>query len=143
MLVQRGAEAGFEVFVTPAVLQADSEAPYSSSAIRQLLRDGDARAAALMGHSWSIEGSVSHGDKRGRTIGFPTANMELGDYLQPAFGVYAVRAEILSGPCRAKFMTGWQIWVCARPWAAPRHVLRHTYSTLTATYMISIWAWRC
>ncbi|MEC7511799.1 MAG: adenylyltransferase/cytidyltransferase family protein, partial [Pseudomonadota bacterium] len=65
MLVQRGAEASFEVFVAPAVLQADSEAPYSSSAIRQLLRDGNVRAAAaLMGHSWSIEGSVKHGDKR-------------------------------------------------------------------------------
>ena len=144
MLVQRGAEAGFEVFVTPAVLQADSEAPYSSSAIRQLLRDGDVRAAAaLMGHSWSIEGSVSHGDKRGRTIGFPTANMELGDYLQPAFGVYAVRAEILSGPCRAKFMTGWQIWVCARPWAAPRRGWKHICSTLTAIYTIRNWVLRC
>ena len=53
MLVQRGAEAGFEVFVTPAVLQADSEAPYSSSAIRQLLRDGDVRARPP---SWAIAG---------------------------------------------------------------------------------------
>ena len=107
MLHQRGAEAGFEVFVTPALLQADNQAPYSSSAIRQLLRDGDARAAAaLMGHSWSIEGSVNHGDKRGRTIGFPTANMELGDYLQPAFGVYAVRAEILSGPLQGQIHDG-------------------------------------
>ena len=49
MLVQRGAEAGFEVFVTPAVLQADSEAPYSSSAIRQLLRDGDVRCRSTHG----------------------------------------------------------------------------------------------
>ena len=144
MLQQRGALAGFEVFITPAVLQADSEAPYSSSAIRQHLRDGDVRAAAaLLGHSWSIEGSVNHGDKRGRTIGTPTANMELGDYLQPAFGVYAVRAEILSGPCRAKFMTGWQIWVCARPWAAPRHGWRHICSTLTAIYTIRNWVLRC
>ena len=51
----------------------------------------------LMGHSWSIEGSVSHGDKRGRTIGFPTANMQLGDYLEPAFGVYAVRGNSVWG----------------------------------------------
>jgi riboflavin kinase/FMN adenylyltransferase len=107
MLHQRGAEAGFEVFVTPALLQADNQAPYSSSAIRQLLRDGDVRAAAaLMGHSWSIEGSVNHGDKRGRTIGFPTANMELGDYLRPAFGVYAVRAEILSGALQGQIHDG-------------------------------------
>jgi riboflavin kinase/FMN adenylyltransferase len=71
------------------------------------LRDGDVRAAAaLMGHSWSIEGSVNHGDKRGRTIGFPTANMELGDYLQPAFGVYAVRTEILSGPLQGQIHDG-------------------------------------
>ena len=107
MLHQRGAEAGFEVFITPAVLQTDTRTPYSSSAIRQLLRDGDVRgAAALMGHSWSIEGSVTHGDKRGRTIGFATANMELGDYLQPAFGVYAVRAEILSGPLQGQVHDG-------------------------------------
>lgn len=107
MLQQRGAAAGFDVFITSAVVQADGQTPYSSSAIRALLRDAKVReAATLMGHDWIIEGTVQHGDKRGRTIGFPTANMELGDYLQPAFGVYAARAEILSGPLQGQVHDG-------------------------------------
>jgi riboflavin kinase/FMN adenylyltransferase len=48
----------------------------------------------LLGHWWTVEGRVEHGDKRGRTIGFPTANMRL-DGLKPAYGIYAVRATIL------------------------------------------------
>jgi riboflavin kinase/FMN adenylyltransferase len=51
-------------------------------------------AAKLLGHYWSVESRVEHGDARGRTIGVPTANMRLTDCLHPAFGVYAVRATI-------------------------------------------------
>jgi riboflavin kinase/FMN adenylyltransferase len=50
-------------------------------------------AAALLGRYWEIDGRVAVGDRRGRTIGFPTANLGLGDYLRPAFGVYAVRVS--------------------------------------------------
>ena len=49
----------------------------------------------MLGHYWSVEARVEHGDKRGRTIGFPTINMKLVDCIQPAFGIYAVRAKVL------------------------------------------------
>ena len=68
----------------------------SSTQIREALKQGrPERAAELLGHYWSIEGRVEHGDGRGRGIGFPTANMRLQDCLQPAFGVYAVRVSII------------------------------------------------
>ncbi len=68
---------------------------YSSTLVRQALQIGEARkAAALLGHWWSINGRVTRGDQRGRTIGFPTANVELGESLQPKLGVYAVRVHI-------------------------------------------------
>jgi riboflavin kinase/FMN adenylyltransferase len=66
---------------------------YSSTRIREALRAGMVReAAGLLGHAWEIEGAVERGDQRGRTIGFPTANVALGEHLRPRFGVYAVRA---------------------------------------------------
>lgn len=77
---------------------------YSSTLVRKALQNGEARkSAALLGHWWSINGRVTKGDQRGRTIGFPTANIELGESLQPKLGVYAVRVmvegsdKILSG----------------------------------------------
>ena len=54
-------------------------------------------AAALSGRPFSIVGPVTHGDARGRTIGFPTANIPLGRHLEPARGVYAVRATLPDG----------------------------------------------
>lgn len=66
---------------------------FSSTLIRAHLTEGRPRAAAeLLGHWWEVEGRVRQGFRRGRTIGFPTANLTLGDYLRPALGVYAVRA---------------------------------------------------
>ncbi|HMA51816.1 MAG TPA: riboflavin biosynthesis protein RibF, partial [Magnetospirillaceae bacterium] len=71
---------------------------YSSNLIRQSLLDGKPdNAARLLGRPWEIEGRVETGDQRGRTIGFPTANLHLGDYMRPAIGVYAVRAGIDQG----------------------------------------------
>lgn len=71
---------------------------FSSSTIRQLLQDGRPREAArFLGHPWFIRGTVAHGDQRGRILGFPTANIELGDVLEPALGVYAVRVARASG----------------------------------------------
>jgi len=68
---------------------------YSSTVVRKALQNGEARkAAALLGHWWTINGEVIEGDKRGRTIGFPTANMQLGDSLEPKLGVYAVRVRM-------------------------------------------------
>jgi riboflavin kinase/FMN adenylyltransferase len=73
----------------------DAEGPISSSRIRRLLQDGyPERAAALLGHPHTIRGIVTHGDARGRTIGFPTANIALTRHLEPARGVYAVTATL-------------------------------------------------
>jgi len=92
MLREAGAKFGFGVSVIDPVRGGD--AVYSSTHIRELLRDGKPReAAAQLGRFWEIDGRVALGDQRGRTIGFPTANLGLGEYLRPAFGVYAVRVS--------------------------------------------------
>ncbi len=71
------------------------DAKISSTRIREALREGKPEIAAeLLGHPWTVEGRVEHGDQRGRTIGFPTANVSLEGYLEPALGVYAVRVEL-------------------------------------------------
>ena len=89
-----GERWGFGVTVV-APLEAAGGTVYSSTRIRQDLAQGLMReAAAMLGRPFEIEGRVEMGDQRGRTIGFPTANLRLGDYLRPAGGVYAVRVEI-------------------------------------------------
>jgi riboflavin kinase/FMN adenylyltransferase len=73
----------------------DDGEPISSSRIRDALEAGDCETAArLLTRPFAIEGMVEHGDKRGRTIGYPTANIALGPYLRPRFGVYAVRGRL-------------------------------------------------
>lgn len=70
----------------------------SSSRIREALKAGDCAAATrLLTRPFAIEGVVQHGDKVGRTIDFPTANLELGTYLRPAYGIYAVRGRLPGG----------------------------------------------
>ena len=77
------------------------EGEISSTRIRQALTDGDPREAArLLGHLHRIEGEVLHGDKRGRDLGYPTANLSLAGLHLPRFGVYAVEVDILTGPHR-------------------------------------------
>lgn len=88
------AEAGFTVTALPPQRRAAGEA-FASTLIRDHLREGAPEAAAtLLGRPFTITGRVRHGDKRGRTIGFPTANLTLGAYLRPAFGVYAVTVSV-------------------------------------------------
>src|ERR1700761_5599551 len=97
LLVEYGRRFGFGVSIAQPVADADGE-KCSSSAIRQALRDArPERAAALLGRPFAIEGVVVHGDKLGRTIGFPTANMPMEDYVRPAFGIYAVRTRLADG----------------------------------------------
>jgi riboflavin kinase/FMN adenylyltransferase len=86
-----GETHGFGVSIyTPVIAEGDQK--ISSSDIRAALKRGDAkRAAHLLGHDWTVSGHVQKGDQRGRTIGFPTANVPLRGYLEPALGVYAVR----------------------------------------------------
>ncbi len=92
LLREAGKTRGFEVTVIEPV--SGGGAVYSSTHIRELLRAGKPReAAAQLGRFWEIDGRVALGDQRGRTIGFPTANLGLGEYLRPAFGVYAVRVS--------------------------------------------------
>ena len=70
----------------------------SSSKIRDLIQQGDVeRASGLLGRDYSIFGKVVEGVKRGRTLGFPTANLETADELYPRAGVYAVEVECRQG----------------------------------------------
>jgi riboflavin kinase/FMN adenylyltransferase len=76
-------------------------APYSSSRARELLRAGDPQAAAaILGRPFAIAAHVKHGDHRGRLLGFPTANLPLGDHMRPRAGVYAVQARLADGAVR-------------------------------------------
>ena len=76
----------------------EAGAPVSSSRIRAALQAGDCRTAArLLTRPFAIEGEVEHGDKRGRALGYPTANVALDRYLRPRFGVYAVRGLLPGG----------------------------------------------
>ena len=76
----------------------DDHGAISSSRIRDALKAGDPREAArLLTRPFAIEGTVQHGDKRGRTIGYPTANIDLGPYLRPRYGIYAVRGRLADG----------------------------------------------
>ena len=95
----RKAEAlGMGLTLVPPVT--DAQGPLSSTRIRRALQDGyPERATADLGRPWAIRGFVSHGDKRGRTIGFPTANVPLGRHLEPARGVYAVTVRLADGVC--------------------------------------------
>lgn len=89
LCLQRGIATAF------AELHGNGADKVSSTRIRKAIHDGDMDAAAeLLGSRWAVEGVVRHGDQRGRTIGFPTANLTLGDYARPAYGVYAVRVGI-------------------------------------------------
>lgn len=76
----------------------DQEGPISSTRIRAALRSGDCETATrLLTRPFAIRGQVQHGDKRGRTIGYPTANLDLGEYLRPRFGIYAVTGRLPDG----------------------------------------------
>jgi riboflavin kinase / FMN adenylyltransferase len=98
-LATRAEAMGMGVTQVPAL--ADAGGPLSSTRIRRALQDGyPERATAELGRPWAIRGEVTHGDKRGRTIGFPTANVALGRHLEPARGVYAVTVRLGDGSAR-------------------------------------------
>ena len=97
VLKHLGESRGFEVHVLSPVsvgVEGAAGEVYSSTLVREALKAGEPRrSAALLGHWWAIEGVVEKGDQRGRTIDFPTANIQLGETISPKYGVYAVRAE--------------------------------------------------
>ena len=73
-------------------------APVSSSRIRAALIEGDpGTATQLLSRPFAVQGVVERGDQRGRTLGFPTANLALGDYQRPKYGIYAVRVTLPDG----------------------------------------------
>lgn len=91
-LREKGKEHGFSVTV---VQPQGGNAPYSSSAARQFLHQGDIDAAnAVLGYRWFVQGEVVHGEKRGRELGFPTANIALPDAVPLRHGIYAVQARV-------------------------------------------------
>lgn len=84
---------GLECLIAPAVVEGTD--PVSSSAIRAALEEGDiATANRLLGYRWFIHAEVRHGDKRGRVLGYPTANMRLPEDCRLRHGIYAVRASV-------------------------------------------------
>ena len=97
LLRELGRGLGFGVSALGQVAGQGDEA-YSSTRVREYLAAGNpTRAALQLGRYYEIEGRVQGGDKRGRDLGYPTANIALGDILLPAFGVYAIRAGIERG----------------------------------------------
>ena len=92
-LTEQGARLGFPVEVVPPL--EDEGRPVSSGAIRQALTAGRVvEAAELLGYPWFVTAEVIHGDKRGRDLGFPTANMALEPACGLKHGIYAVRVRI-------------------------------------------------
>jgi len=92
-----GTRMGFGTTIVPLVQLAEGDV--SSTRIREALAEGDAKGAArMLGHLHRIDGVVEHGEKRGRELGFPTANMSLEGLHLPRFGVYAVTVDVLDGP---------------------------------------------
>lgn len=91
-----GARFGIASRAVGAVL--DDGLPVSSSRIREALQAGDCETAArLLTRPFAIRGHVQHGDKRGRVIGFPTANLDMANYLRPRYGIYAVTGHLPGG----------------------------------------------
>ena len=94
LLKSFGGEHGLKSRVVEAVTQ---EGVISSSRVREALREGDPQLAAkLLTRPFAIRGIVEHGDKNGRKLGYPTANLHVENYLRPKYGVYAVTGKILS-----------------------------------------------
>jgi riboflavin kinase / FMN adenylyltransferase len=95
VLAERGAALGLSCEAVSPVT--DGEV-ISSSRIREALQSGDCETAAkLLTRPFAVEGIVQHGDKNGRKLGFPTANVDMADYLRPRYGIYAVKGRLPDG----------------------------------------------
>ncbi|MBN8291393.1 bifunctional riboflavin kinase/FAD synthetase [Rhodobacter sp. NTK016B] len=99
MLADLGQEMGFAVSVQSLI--GGEDGAISSTAIRTALAEGRPRdAAEMLGHYHRIDGAVVHGEKRGRALGYPTANMMVDRLHLPKLGVYAVKVAVLGGAHR-------------------------------------------
>jgi riboflavin kinase/FMN adenylyltransferase len=111
-LARLGVELGFET--RSHALIGDDRGPWSSSRVREALARGDVDdAARMLGRPHLVSGVVVEGDRRGRTIGFPTCNLAGVEEALPAFGVYAVRVDREVGPAPAPG----EVWGPAEPLA--------------------------
>ena len=91
-----GVAYGFGVSIAPELTEHGRKC--SSTSVREALREGRPDLAAdLLGRPFALEGVVVHGDKLGRTMGFPTANIPLGDYVRVRHGIYATRTRLSDG----------------------------------------------
>jgi riboflavin kinase/FMN adenylyltransferase len=96
LLAKLGAEHGIAAEAVPQVLLNGER--ISSGRIREALVAGDsATATHMLSRDYAIEGVIQDGDRRGRELGYPTANMVLGDYQRPRYGIYAVRVTLDDG----------------------------------------------
>ncbi|MBC2778520.1 bifunctional riboflavin kinase/FAD synthetase [Parasphingopyxis marina] len=96
MLAEQAQRHGF--FTEIAAPVTDGEEIVSSSRIRDALKEGDCETAThLLTRPFTIEGIVEHGAKNGRALGYPTANLRLGAYIRPRYGIYAVRGRLPGG----------------------------------------------
>ncbi len=94
-----GEDAGLLVRIAEVIADEPFAEKYSSSSARAAIAEGDMKTAAqILGHSWAVRGRVSEGQKLGRTLGFPTANLVLGEVIEPRRGVYATRAIVDGEP---------------------------------------------
>lgn len=99
-----GETLGFTTSVVPLLGREDGPQVVSSTAIRKALKDGQPKAARdMLGHWHRIDGPVIHGEKRGRQLGYNTANMSLDGLHIPRHGVYAVLIDVLTGPHRGSY----------------------------------------
>jgi riboflavin kinase/FMN adenylyltransferase len=118
-----GTAVGIKAFSVP-LLQDDNSVVISSSRIRAALQAGDpSAAAAMLGRDWAVTGTVITGDQRGRTVGFPTANIALENLQHPAFGVYAVEIDLDDGQAAPRRLAGGVANIGIRPTFEERGVL--------------------
>jgi len=88
-------DVGVEAHRVDPIAMAGATEKIGSSDVRDALQHGEIRKVAeLLGRNWSVRGVVQEGQKLGRTIGFPTANLILGDLVEPQYGVYAVVVSV-------------------------------------------------
>lgn len=96
VLRELGADHGLHATAMGPVM--DGEGVISSSRVRDALRAGDCTTATrLLTRPFAVEGVVQHGDKNGRLLGFPTANIDMAHYLRPRYGIYAVKGRLPDG----------------------------------------------
>ena len=122
-----GKDVGMKATALPLLFD-DNTAVISSSRIRAALQAGDLESAALMlGRDWAVTGKVIKGDARGRSIGFPTANIALGSLQLPAFGVYAVEVYLEENNGQVRKIGNGVANIGIRPTVQNRGVLCETH----------------